>query len=147
MHFNYIMNRKGISPIIASVLLLAVTLSIMGIFSGWAPQLVQSVTEDTSNRTDHRLNCNDADLGFETASFSGSNLDVAIRNTGNYDLNNVIIAAYYTNDTLAAQDTGNAINGGQLNSISMSVNSKPGYLEAYSEQCGSVTTQTQDITG
>lgn len=141
------MSRKGISPIIASVLLLAVTLSIMGIFSGWAPQLVQSVTEDTSNSTNQRLNCNDAGLGFESASFSGSNLDVAIRNTGTYDLGNVIIAAYYSNDSLAAQDTGNTVNGGQLTSISMSVSSKPGYLEAYSQECGSVTAQTQDITG
>lgn len=41
------MIRKGISPLIAAVMLLAFAMAIGGIFSEWSGQLVQSSTDDT----------------------------------------------------------------------------------------------------
>jgi len=46
------MKRKGISPIIASVLLVAVSLAVAGIFSGWAPEIVQTFTDSTEDQAE-----------------------------------------------------------------------------------------------
>lgn len=42
------MKRKGISPLIAAVLLIAFTMAVASIFAQWAPQLVQNTQEEAS---------------------------------------------------------------------------------------------------
>jgi len=49
------MNKKGISPLIAAVMLIAFTMAVGSIFAQWTPQLIQNaqqgVTEDTKSIT------------------------------------------------------------------------------------------------
>ena len=99
------MNKKGISPILASVLLLAVTISVAGVFSGWAPNLAQTVTEQTGNQTEQRLACNQASAEFISANYDSGNseIDVALRNDGGADFNELILVAFDSNDNLLAQ--------------------------------------------
>jgi len=42
------MKRKGISPLIAAVLLIAFTMAVASIFAQWAPQLIQDAQGQTS---------------------------------------------------------------------------------------------------
>ncbi len=144
------MNRKGISPILASVLLLAVTLSVVGVFSGWAPQIAETVQGETENKTLHRLQCDKASVDIVSASYNtsgGEDLVVAVRNTGREDLDNLTVTEFDENDVLGEQ-TDLSVSAGELNdaNISSGVETSPSYVRVYSEKCGSVTAETTEIT-
>jgi flagellin-like protein len=140
------MNRKGISPIIASVLLLAVSLAVVGIFSGWAPELAQDVTESTSNSTYETIACNEASVEIRSAYWDGTDAVLSVRNTGDEDLNNLTLAAFDQDGVLLEDETDVSIASGALSKETISsVGSTPDYIEAFSTQCGSVTYRIDDI--
>lgn len=140
------MIRKGISPIIASVLLLAVTLAVVGIFSGWAPELVEGVTESTENSTYETIACNEASIEFRSAYYDGSSVTVSLRNSGSEDLSDISLVAYGSDEQIVGQNSSISIESGNIVDTGVSVDSNPSYLESLSGQCGSVTATTSDIS-
>lgn len=141
------MSRKGISPIIASVLLLAVALSVVGVFSGWAPQLAQDVTDSTENSTMETIACNEASLEIRSAYWDGTDtLTVNLRNSGSEDLNDINIVAYDSDEQIIGQTSGISLSSGNISDEAVSgVSSEPAQVEVLSSECGSVTTSTTDI--
>jgi flagellin-like protein len=139
------MNRKGISPIIASVLLLAVSLAVVGIFSGWAPELAQDVTDSTSNSTYETIACNEASIEIRSAYDDGTDVTVSIRNNGDENLNNLSLVAFDQNGQIQAQENNVALSTGQISDETISSASGADYIEAFSEACGSVTARIDDI--
>ncbi|MBY6293923.1 hypothetical protein GLU60_00870 [Nanohaloarchaea archaeon H01] len=140
------MKRKGISPIIASVLLLAVSLAVVGIFSGWAPQLATQVTDRTENSTLETLNCNEASMDIESAFHDGSQVVLSVRNTGSENLENLTFVAYNENEVIMAQNDGVSLNSGSVGNETISdVSTEPSYVEGFSTTCGSVTSRIDDI--
>lgn len=81
--------RKGISPLVASVLLIAITIAIAGILASW----VTSYTEETLPQT----SCIGGQVGVISADYpywDGSGIVAAIesRNVPLYDLKIVVLA-------------------------------------------------------
>lgn len=140
--------RKGISPIIASVLLLAVSLAVVGIFSGWAPELAQDVTQSTSNSTFETISCNEASVEIRSAYYDGSgSLTLSVRNNGEEDLNNISLVAFDQDSKIIAQKNDVSLVRGEISDETISpVSSEPEYAEAFSEHCGSVTYRIDDIS-
>lgn len=136
-------SRKGISPIIASVLLVAVSLSVVGVFSGWAPELIQSLTDQTSNQTEQRLQCDQASIEIISAYYD-SNTTVSMRNRGNIELGDVTLVAFDERDTIQGQSN-ITLSEGEIANVSISTGSKPSTINAYSNECGSVTATTESI--
>lgn len=56
------MKRKGISPLIAAVLLIAFTMAVASIFAQWAPQLIQNAQGDTTNQSQEIQRCSGVNL-------------------------------------------------------------------------------------
>jgi flagellin-like protein len=140
------MQRKGISPIIASVLLLAVSLAVVGIFSGWAPELATQVTDSTENTTMQTITCNDAAIEVQSAYHDGSELKISVRNTGTEDLSNLTFVAYNDNEQIINENTSNSLVRGAVEDFTISsVSSEPNYVEGFSTECGSVTSRLDDI--
>jgi len=141
------MTKKGISPILASVLLLAVTISVAGVFSGWAPNLAESITSQTENQTQQRISCNEASAEFISASYDSANSEVntALRNTGNTDFDELILVAFDSDDGLMAQTNISVAAGTVANTAISGVNSEPAYLNLYSQECGDVSGTIDDI--
>lgn len=141
------MTKKGISPILASVLLLAVTISVAGVFSGWAPTLAQTVTDQTGNQTEHRLDCNEASAEFISANYnsSASEIDTALRNTGRADIPELILVVFDSSDSLITQSNLSVNAGNVANTTISGVNSDPAYVNLYSQKCGDVTATINDI--
>lgn len=131
---------KGVSTIISAVLLLTVTVAVIGLFSGWAPNLVQTVTEDTGNQTRNQVGCNDADLEIVSARYyTGSNTTVVVRNSGRRNLQSVNIDAW--NGQLPMNRTTISLSPGELKAENVTTTSNPTYVEAISSNCP----QAQDI--
>jgi flagellin-like protein len=71
------MNEKGVSPLIASVLLIAVTMAIAGVMATWATTFTSSKIQDSSSGA----NCIGA-IDVSSPQFSNTTVSVRIRNTG-----------------------------------------------------------------
>lgn len=136
------MRRKGISPIIASVLLIAVSLSVAGIFSGWAPTIVQTFTESTEETADQRIECDQASVEMYSASYDGdSELDAAVRNNGNTDFTDespVNVVAFDQDDLPLGEEEGLEVGEGSLKEVNFTVEEEPDYITVFSVDCGDV---------
>lgn len=140
--------RKGISPIIAAVLLLAVTVSAAGIFANFAPNLVTSLTQGTQQQADSRIQCEGAGLTFQGVNYdSGPGTPEAtyvLRNTGDTRLPNVTVVSFASNRTIIEQSKGHIAYRGNLTQVEHDGNPGVGggttvdFVQAFSEECGSI---------
>lgn len=60
------MKRKGISPLIAAVLLIAFTMAVASIFAQWAPQLIEDAQGQTSEDAQDIQRCSNVILDIST---------------------------------------------------------------------------------
>lgn len=138
-------SSKGISPIIAAVLLVAVSLGVVGVFSGWAPELIQSLTQSTSDTADRRIECDQASIEISSAAEQNENTLVTLRNRGNVRLENVTVAGFQ-GDVLQNQTDAQVIDQGKSKNFNISGETGLDRVSAFSARCGSVTDQTQEIS-
>lgn len=138
------MARKGISALISTVLIMAVTVSLAGLFSSWAPGLINNVTNDVDNQTDERLTCNEGSVDIVSAKYySGENTTAVIRNTGTIDLKKLRISAW--DNDLPMNSTTISVSPGNFTSENISTDSKPTSVRAFSKRCGDITSIFEDI--
>jgi flagellin-like protein len=136
---------KGISTLISAVLLLAVTVSAVGVFSSWAPGLVQDITEDTENQTEQQVQCNQASIDIEAGKYySGNSVTTAvIRNTGTVNLDSIRVEAW-NNDLPLSQNTV-GVNKGNFTSTNVSTSESPTSIRAVSTKCSNAQDTFEDI--
>lgn len=99
------MKRKGISPLIAAVLLIAFTMAVASIFAQWAPQLIQNAQGDTVNQSEEIQSCSSIILEFQ----SGSNNSATIQQTGGDTNAGDITTTWYYGDAQPVQNTTKSI--------------------------------------
>ena len=56
---------KGISPLIAGVLMIAFTLAVAAIISGWLTSVTRTTTEEASENIETQASCSNAALTLE----------------------------------------------------------------------------------
>jgi flagellin-like protein len=138
------MNRKGISPILAAVLLFAVTVSIVGIFANFAPNLIGTVTSGTEQQASNQIKCEGAGISFEGINYdtdgTPENVTVNVRNTGESELNNLTVAVFNENNEVLnqTQDVTAEVQGITGKTVRLDDGGTPGYVQAFSGQCGSI---------
>jgi flagellin-like protein len=137
--------RKGISPILASILLFAVTVSVVGIFANFAPNLVTSLTQETGQQAESQIQCEGAGLAFEGVNYdtSGQTATYTLRNTGDTDLLNVSVVSFGPDSTVLDQNSSVNVYVGNLTSVKQNsggtgFGTDPEFVKAFSEQCGSI---------
>lgn len=93
---------KGISPLIASVLLIAFTVAIATLVFSFLSTTVRQTTTTTSNRTTEALECSAASVNIEDVYVSGGSgaatVRVIVKNTGFTNDLSLVSASVY-NDT------------------------------------------------
>jgi flagellin-like protein len=136
---------KGVSPILAAVLLFAVTVSVVGIFANFAPNLISSITSETQGQASSQIECEGAGLAFEGVNYdTGTNTATyTLRNTGNTDLFNVSVVSFGTDRNVLEQNTSVNVYTGNLTSITQNpegngFTTDPDVVQAFSGQCGSI---------
>lgn len=95
------MKRKGISPLIAAVLLIAFTMAVASIFAQWAPQLITQAQGDTSDRAQEIQRCSDITLDVINANETHATIQ---QKTGDNNAGNITVTWYYTNGTSPSQN-------------------------------------------
>jgi flagellin-like protein len=93
--------RKGISPLIAVIMLIAFTMIVAGILAGWATTFVTQQREELQF-------CARAQLLIQNANYNDTthNLVVAMFNTGDVPLKGFVARMTYANNTVASERTG-----------------------------------------
>jgi flagellin-like protein len=91
------MMRKGISPLIAVIMLIAFTMIVAGILAGWATQFV------TQSRSELQF-CARAQLLVQRAYYDeqSSNLTLALFNTGDVPLKGFVVRLTYENESIVS---------------------------------------------
>ena len=79
-------SSKGISPLIAAVLLIAFTVAIATLVMGWFSQLTRTTTTTVSNKTTEAVGCSNAQISIEDVylrlNTTESDARVLVKNSG-----------------------------------------------------------------
>lgn len=134
---------KGISPLIAAVLLIAVTMTLAGVLAFWASTFVQSGLESSANQT-IATECNFGNFVVDACSYdsAGQRVTFILDNIGTVDLSNISVFVIYPDNSLNYTQADGNLPSGALRSFSVSgVN--PGYSRVtIGTQCPNVREET-----
>ena len=72
------MDRKGISPLIAAVLLIAFTMAVAGILTAWVTTFTQDTADQTGEAGEELLDCSSARVRIQDAYFNNDTSDVSV---------------------------------------------------------------------
>lgn len=98
---------KGVSQVITSALILAVAISVAGIYANWAPDFAERIAGETADQQNDNLRCRNAGLRINNAEYdlSGNFTDVEVTNIGTIDLRNGLTAiAFNQSRTIGTTD-------------------------------------------
>lgn len=94
---------KGVSPLVATVMLIVIVVSIVAMLSGWLTTFFMSTRETVTNRTDTQVSCTGASIFVESvyviiANGTSGRISAVVKNDGAVDGLN-IVSAQYVNTT------------------------------------------------
>lgn len=108
---------KGISPLIASVLLIAFTVSISMIIMGWFSTFTKTTTSNISSSAQEAIGCNSASLSIERVYITGTDGAIVVKNSGFINLN---ITGMIINSTGGTCTSGTStLSKGNITSLAM----------------------------
>ncbi len=81
-------NKKGISPLIATVLLIGFTVALAGVVITWGGGFIKNITTGTEERTASTLACA-SDLNFEIKKVNCDSDEITIDNRGDIALEEI----------------------------------------------------------
>lgn len=104
------MSKKGISPLIATVLIIGFTVALAAVVMTWGGGFIRETTESTETTTSQALKCV-TDLDFQiknvSCSATGGSKAVIIDNKGAVDIKSLMFRVHAENGTV----TNNAVAG------------------------------------
>ena len=89
--------KKGISPLIATVLLIAFTVAVAAIISTWLTTFTTTSTESVKEKADIELHCTYGGISVTYLSYCNGYLSGIVENTNLIDIGNVTLQVFYTN--------------------------------------------------
>ena len=105
--------RKGISPFIASVLLIAFTVAVAGILGGWYTSFTKTSTETVKEHAEEELTCAYGGINLYDVTYSNGNVSGIIRNTGTITLGDIDIRIICTNGAIYFKDLNKTLDPGE----------------------------------
>lgn len=88
---------KGVSPLIATILLIAFTISVAGIMSIWLTGFARTSSEIIGKESSTQLICSYGGIALSNLKFSNNRLSGSVENTRTIALGNITIQILYTN--------------------------------------------------
>ena len=92
-------NKKGISPLIATVLLIGFSVALAAVVMTWGLDYLKGTTEKVGGKTDEVLLCA-TELDFEISSVDCNTGTVQVQNNGAVDIANLTFRVYKSGDVL-----------------------------------------------
>ncbi|MCJ7479212.1 MAG: hypothetical protein MUP63_03495 [Candidatus Nanohaloarchaeota archaeon QJJ-7] len=111
--------RKGVSPLIAAVLLIAFTMAVAAILTAWVTTFTQEQTEQLGNQSEKQIDCSFAQLEIFDTNPDTTWVSVAVTNTGTVDFNNTTVTTISEGSVLGT-DFISPLESGQTESVNVS---------------------------
>lgn len=114
------LSLKGISPLVAAVLLIAITMTIAGALAYWASTFVSGQTALLQNQT-IATECQFVRFQVYACSFDSSlsQLNLILNNIGTVNLRNLTTFFIYSNNTIVEKKLGDSLPSGVLKSFTV----------------------------
>lgn len=93
------LNSRGVTPVIAAILLILVTLSVAYLYSSWVISYYQNQLQSQSKISDEQIACAEAGFQINSCSFDFGDTNIAtirLENTGYVDLNEFTVVVQYS---------------------------------------------------
>lgn len=105
------MPPKGISPLIATILLIAFVIAVGGILSGWLISFTKERTEEARIRGETDIKCSYASLYISDADWNSTDekLSLTVENTGSEDLSDFDVTVIYSNNSAFTVEVGPSV--------------------------------------
>lgn len=101
---------KGISPLVATVLLIAFTVAVAGIIATWLTGFTTTTTEIVGKRSETEVTCAYGSINLRSLKYSNTYLSGAIENNGLITVGNISLIILYQNAT--SEKIGLCLSGG-----------------------------------
>jgi flagellin-like protein len=85
------MKRKGISPLIAAVLLIAFTMAVAAILTAWVTTFTQDTTSEISNESSRLVQCSFGGLSIYDVTAGSGQITVQVANTGTREFTQEVV--------------------------------------------------------
>lgn len=113
--------KKAVSPLVAAVLLIAVTMTIAALLSYWASGFIKQRTSEWEERSPGG-ECTFANFKIYSCLYSGtdSSFRVILENLRDVELKNITAFVIYDNGTVGSQSGFSSLPGGQIQTYTFS---------------------------
>jgi flagellin-like protein len=114
------MKFKAISPLVAAVLLVAITMTIAGMLAFWASSFIKGQTEVFENQT-QQTKCSFANLEVFDCTYDASTktLTLVLQNTGGIEFNNLTANIVYSDSTVETKELSGTLGVAELKSYTI----------------------------
>ena len=135
---------KGISPLIAAVLLIAFTVSIALLAGPFFTDIIQSSQEGQTEQLDTINQGLDSDLEYTSASYNENDdtFEVTFRNSGQNNVSEFVVTVY--GDENAQKTFNQTLTPSEIKTVNLSVGSTPDRVKV--ETLNSPTSVEKDLT-
>jgi len=130
--------KKGLSPIIAAVILIAATMTVAGILAFWTTGFVKTrltEAESVSGGTE----CFGADFELRSGSLDGTTLNLILDNKKSVDLYLTNLFLIYSDNRVDTKSLNITLNGNEIRTVSIQ-DVAPNFLT------GEIKTQCPDVS-
>ncbi|MFB6292514.1 MAG: hypothetical protein ABEI58_03925 [Candidatus Nanohaloarchaea archaeon] len=139
--------RKGISPIVASLLVFVVAIAMVSIYAQWAPNLARNTSERTTSDVERDIECSSAGLSISDVSYDTAKEEVIldIENTGTVRFVETIQVVAFNESVSIGRKTLEGLEVGQKQKIVFGAGKIPARIVAFTEECPSITEEQSFI--
>ncbi len=115
--------KKGISPFISTVLLIAFAIAVAAIFGGWMSTFTQTTTEEVQEHSEKRVTCSYGGIALEDLEYNQTtgNFSGKVENTDIIVLGNIDFEIFYTDASRTKLDLNMTLEPGEKNSFNQNV--------------------------
>lgn len=140
---------KGISPFIASVLLIAFVVAVGGVYSGWFQSFINTITGTVKERETVRVECIYGGIALDDVKYNTTSNSTSgtIENTDIIPLGNIDLEIFYDNATREEKDLNMELEPGEKDTFNVSVDRNYDKIRVYTN-CSNVDNEvsSSDIT-
>jgi len=128
---------KGISSVVTTVLVLAIAVSLAGIYSEWAPRITENITRTATEGNENNIRCGNAALSIDDPVYdkTGEITLFDLRNAGTIRFSDQIRVAAINSSRIINRTNVTGIGVDETVSERIDTSRYPDRIIAYSDEC------------
>lgn len=134
---------KGLSAFVSAILIIAVTLAVAGIFSGWFTSFLKTTSKSIEEQSSTKIVCSNAGIALENVRYNqtSGNITGYIRNSEIVALGDIDIEIFLTNATRILLDKNITLSPGEQEGFIYHLNTQEYDFVRVKTNCSNIYSQ------